>query len=102
MLQLETGIDVELLQQLHKLELLCKPPECDMRISPFRTPSWSELKIAFGSLLAVNALVRLASYWSVRIRSLTAFKHCTDWRHASHCKVIDTAGSHNPSVNVPN
>lgn len=66
-----------------------------------RTPSWSECKIVFGSLLALNALVRLASYWSVRIKSVTAFKPCADWRGATHCKVCDAEVCYTPALLVP-
>lgn len=66
-----------------------------------RIPSWSECKIVFGSLLALNALVRLASYWSVRIKSVTAFKQCADWRDATHCKVSDAEVSYIPALLVP-
>lgn len=66
-----------------------------------RIPSWSEFKIIFGSLFALNALVRLASYWSVRIRSLTAFKPCADWGDATHCKVSNDGVCYSCSMISP-
>lgn len=53
----------------------------------YRLMPWSWFKVLFGFVLAGHALTRLLAHWSVGVRSVMAFKSCSDWRRASHCKV---------------
>ena len=56
---------------------------------------WSWWKVLFGSVLAGHALIRLLSHWSVGVRSIVAFKACTKWSQASHCKVSQDSNLRN-------
>ncbi len=55
---------------------------------------WSWWKVLFGSVLAGHALIRLLSHWSVGVRSIVAFKDCSKWSQASHCKVSQGSTLH--------